>query len=456
MELEKILQEKNELSEIALTYNKDKEYKVKFKEILKEKIKLSEKTALTAGLQCCEDEVVKISHENIIEVLEFAKKEFENNKKFYNDLSKKLDEIKKGLTNNAEFKGLNNQEISILEKKVCEYCPKDEWYLNIGGSPAITTISMYEYSKEDKNVDVFYVGNLVSTTIDALYRNPELIPVFINNKITKAKPRTLCLEDYLGKYRIMITFSEGRELSELQRNSFFKNLQELGTNYKRVLINIGGLNKGEPEEYKNLIEEIRNKVDSNLIYIGTNDFPKDNDKRKKYLEIVLNSDFASMNDVEIKQLYESVNGDKNKKIGEILEDLEEKAKSENIKTNENKILIVHSPNGAILKTYGKYESIPKEKLEEALKFSVIATSYRLASGIYPNKEMIENIASNKIKNLNKEEFEKEFGDESYLKQKKIIGVYSPKLLNIIGDMTGAGATFDGVMMYYLYKIIYIF
>lgn len=418
---------------------------------LEERIVLSEKTALVGITQVTVDANVRMSYEDLMSVLESAS---QGDSRFANNVRELIGKIKSGEQTNGEPKGITNNELDELERKVEKITPRSEWSFAIGGSPAIASVAMHYYARDDDSIDVYFAGNLVQTTIEALRRNPELVPVFGCNKITNDRPRTLSLEDYDGKYRIMIPFSEGRRLSELCRNSFFRYLQDLGKDYKRVMINIAGLNKGKPSEYSGLIEDIRKGVDSVAIYVGTNDFTNEKEEDKKdYLKIVLNSHFASMNDCEVRQLYEAVGGEPSRAIGEILDDIENRASGCGISSERDKILIVHSANGAVIKLYGEYSKLSKEEVKKAVQYAVDATTFRLLTGAYPVRKRIEGQVTQRFRKRNVDIFEKEFGAQRYLNKKGMLYAISPQTTNKLGDTTGAGSTFDGIMMYYLSKLI---
>ncbi|MBI2138326.1 hypothetical protein HYU13_01955 [Candidatus Woesearchaeota archaeon] len=419
---------------------------------LERKIMLSGKTALVAATQCTLDENVRMDDQHLLEVLEYAAG-LPNNPKFTGGVAKFLELFRGGKLNNGELKGATSEDLALIEKKVEEITPKEDWSLAIGGSPAITAVAMERYAEGDTSTDVFFAGNLVRTVIDALIKKPDLLPAFVRNKMTDAKPRTLSLEDYVGKYRVMLPFSEGRNLSELYRNSFFRLLEGLAGDYKQIFLNIAGLNKGTPQEYQRLIEETRERVDAIKIYVGTNDFSSHPiEERKTFLAIAWGADFASLNDFEVRQLYEAVGGSYSRAIGEIIIDLENRAMPLGSPPPADRVLIVHSAHGAVIKPYGKYQQAGEKALHEAIQYAVDGTTFRLQYGDYPSRERVERTVTPKIKVRNHSEFAKEFGDEGYLRENGIIFAASPKNTNPLGDTTGAGATFDGLCMYYLSRL----
>ncbi len=395
------------------------------------------------------DEKVGLTLDEIIEVLLncIPKVKFHEYAERVNEIT---DKLKKGELDDAEIVGLSSNDVFILEGEAAQHLPREEWIEEIGGSPAISAIAAYEYTRNGRSI--FFGGDVVKTVKESLTdKNRIYQSLFEGNKETLAMPRTLSLEDSEGNFKIMLPYSEGRNLNELHSDLLLSRFRVMAQE-NELFIGLGGLNKGEPKDYLALVDEIANERKFAGIFVGTNNFQKYKPGIVMgYLKVCYRADVVSFNDVELMQVYGSLGGNILEKEGEMLKNLDNLAKENGIRVNPHQIKICHSASGAIAYSTGMYaKEINQKDLSEKLQRAVHATSLKYLTGFYPNEGWARH---HKFNSNKKKEFVKDFGSEENLQNNEITYAIAPKINNPEGGLTGLGATFDGVIGHELSKYV---
>ncbi len=404
-------------------------------------------TARVWTTQCTLDEKVRLSDEDIVAILEESTHGIDND--VYIERAKEIiSKVQTGKANDEELRGLGSTELSVVENIALGYLPKEEWIEEIGGSPAISGIADFEYFRNIN--EVFFAGNLVHPVHASLSRkNEKYDHIFEGNKQTHHNPRTLSLEAKSGRFKIMMPHSEGRTIRALCEVALREHLTDISRGNKYVFLGLGGLNKGEPEDYQGLIDRVHDCTDFTGVYIGTNSFGKYTpEKVTKYLQVCYKGDVISFNDAELFQVYRSVGGEKTRDLSEMMSELDQLATAAGIETNPNQIKVCHGASGALLYTTGEYAGLDQDELGNCLRLASDATSLRYKTGEYPCEGWAR---SWDFQDRQEEDFRHEFGNPENIDG--MIHTVAPVIESAQGTTTGLGATFDGIMAGYLSKYV---
>ncbi len=365
----------------------------------------------------------------------------------------------------GEIKDLRDEELEKIERLAKEFVPRTKWVTEIGGSPAISAIAAYTLNNGLSQQRIFFIGNLTGTVKDFLSRAQAYGPLFKyaidTGKTRKHKPRTTSLEEESGTFKIMMAYSSGRKLQELDRGEFTRGILNASSNGGTITIGWGGLNKGEPEEYKTLVETITDLFRDGrrpINYIGTNSFmgyyPG---KLIKYLELINTAaDIVSFNDEELRQIYDKLGMPRNNQtqgnLTDLLVGLDELMEKNGIEPNREQIRICHSSSGAIAYVPDRLSQY-KNAIKEALQKSVDGATYTYLERRNPSARDIETYTQ--TTNCNRRgrqtaKFRRDFG--AIGPNSRVISAIAPKVTNAKGSTTGLGAVFDGILSVYISAI----
>ena len=415
--------------------------------------------------QCTVDYKVKLSREQIIKVLKSTIDKSSASyipNEYYRTQVKDI--LGKGLKE-GEIKGLSDAELQIIENAVAALVPQAEWRIDVGGSPAISAIAAYFYNtKRANSQDVFFVGNVVGTVSDflrdsALYR-PLFKHAISHAKASTHKPRTLSLEDDEGRLKVMIPYSSGRKLSELNMKRFIGQVINASGDCDMVTVGLGGLNKGQPKEYLELVSQLKDLLkESATLYVGTNSFVNYTPGEiLGYCDVMRRAEVVSFNDEELRQVFSKLGGklstevktrrskkQKDKTLIELLLEVDDLIERNQHESNKGQIKICHAPSGVIAcipDSLAEY----KPALQQALESCVDATSYRYLTGIYPFYSQVEDYRAKSPKRQ-EAAFKKDFGPIP----PEIICAAAPSVTKAqaMGNTTGLGAVFDGIFSIYV-------
>ncbi|MFA5855929.1 MAG: hypothetical protein WC867_01100 [Candidatus Pacearchaeota archaeon] len=309
----------------------------------------------------------------------------------------------------------------------------------LGGSPAISARAGYHAYKEFGNARTIYCGSRPNS-IEEFIKEKNLEDLFRHSVPNDYKPSTLCLEN--GKYKLMLSDKKGRELKNLKLNDKF-NIHipdDEGT-----LVAIGGLNKGEPKDYHSLIDYIKSKNPNAGIFIGTNSFSKyitNNEfpKLNGYFDVARRADILSINEAEEDQLHQGLKMcNENKSRTEKLEDM-----------NFEGLVVVHSHAGIKLYLGTSINLEFKGEIKKLVKLACYATTYYIEHGEHvKNMQELNQYYDDKIHVNNSMEYNAVFGNQKDSKRTtSITATYLPPNKRK-GNITGAGAIFDGYLCSFL-------
>lgn len=311
-------------------------------------------------------------------------------------------------------------------------------HADIGGSPAISALAGMHLDAEG----TFYQGNVpnhVATLLQERYE--KFVSQFVQgNPRTEHLPGTLTIEDADGRYKVMISFSEGRELRDLNAG-FYKGLREMGRRYKVPFLAVSGLNKGTPEEYSRLIETAREGNASMGIFVGTGAFNVTASPESYWRTTLSKANIASFNEEELAQT--GIIFSRTDKLAGTLPFIAQKMAEAQ---GRNPIVACHSAAGAIM----SYDGLPRDAAQHALEMAVAGASLRCAAGTYGSEAEIGDFRRTG-KGKNYELFREIMGKGPEELPCGLVGVVAPDLSDhgINGSITGAGATFDGILLNYV-------
>jgi hypothetical protein len=310
----------------------------------------------------------------------------------------------------------------------------------IGGSPAISADVSYLLGRNETFIGkTIYVGTYPNSVQRFVTRHEVLKPLFEGGVKNPHNPGTLCFE--AGKYKLMISNKEGREIKDLQENGGFNiDVHNIAPD-SNVVFAIGGLNKGEPSEYTSLIEWSKRERPECYIFVGTNSFEKqikakDYQTVRGYFEVLRRADVVSMNEAELDQIYEACYRNSDMCRTEKLEQL-----------NLSGIAIAHSADGAI----GHFGTgVSTNKTKKKLLKGILQLSCDATTRIYETGEPLNNLDeafeyAHEVKDRRNEAgFESSFDYKGRYTVSSIAPLVFPGKAK--GNITGLGASFDGYFM----------
>jgi hypothetical protein len=309
----------------------------------------------------------------------------------------------------------------------------------LGGSPAISAEAGYHAHKVFGNGITIY-GGARPESIEGYIRSKGLEDLFSTAIKNDKKPGTLCFEQ--GKYKLMMSDKKGRELENIKENDkycFYVPDQ------KGTLVAIGGLNKGEPKDYHLLIDYIKSKNPDAGIFIGTNSFSRcinncEFPKLNGYFDVARRADILSINEAEEDQLHQALKMCKvEKSRTEKLEDM-----------NLEGLVVVHSHAGVKIYLGTGINLEYKGEIKKLVKLACYATTFYIENARHVNNmEELTEYYKSKIHVNNSLEYNDVFGNQNDSKRTtSITATYLPPDKRK-GNITGAGAIFDGYLCSFL-------
>ena len=263
----------------------------------------------------------------------------------------------------------------------------------------------------------------------------------------------------------MISFSEGRELRDLD-SRFYEAVRGVVEKYDQPIFAISGLNKGTPEEYRCMIQKARDGNPSTKIFVGTNAFkaqprPVGGDVSKIYWKEALDAavrpywdavlseaDIISFSDGELSQTA-GIFSDRFSDLEQPANAIQRVTEKLRQARGKNPIVVCHSAAGAIM----SYDGLPKDTAQHALEMAVHGASLRCARGRYGTESEITDFGA-AVGRRSYPLFNEIMGCSPGKLPPGIVGVVAPDLGNgIKGSITGAGATFDGILVNYVAPLI---
>jgi hypothetical protein len=336
-----------------------------------------------------------------------------------------------------EIKNLNFDQFSLIEKLIHEYTCSNT--TKIGGSPAISAISDYMYNSDFEHVG--FLGNTtdsLSKGLESSEKNERYRFLFSNNNKTTHKPKTLSLESSSGRYKIMIPYSSGRNLSELDADNVIRRSRRYAKN-GGIMFGLGGLNKGSAKEYHKLLNRMQEEISNMYLFVGTNSFKGLSPMTKmEYLSVCYRADIVSFNDEELKQVYTALGGEKDIPLSEMLSDLDKKAQENNIVINPNQIKVCHAKSGAVIFPSSCYEKIPSDVYSSTLNEAVKATSLSFKLDADISRDFVHKLDF-LFGTDQSHEFTSMFGKTN------LPYAVAPLVTSPLGNTTGLGAKFDGIL-----------
>lgn len=393
------------------------------------------------GTQATVDYAIKISDPDIFDFI---------SKSGIKELESMLSSDKKDL----EINITNEQQLEELMKLAEKYSVRETWSIRPGGSPIYSTRSGHElgqcFSSDYNFPEVEYNGLMCASLEDLLKQNPGDDFPRSSAQSNPNRPGTLALESQ--KYKIMLSYTKGRDLSILIRDEFVENLP---SNPQNCLVAISGLNKGEAKDYRGLIESVRTKNPATKIFISTNSFAaKKNETQSEcykrirdVYELLKLADIVSMNDAETSSLYDAIYGPKDLPLAEKFLALDLKGTR-----------ICHAAEGSLLYCNTSPEKIfdsslldefPKQ-IQNFLQWSVDGTSFAYQEGFLPNFTALR-LYSQNVHERQQHSFQTRFLTNKSLSKtlssvpNGMIMAVAPSVPSAKGGLTGAGAVFDGYL-----------
>lgn len=370
-----------------------------------------------------------------------------------------------GIAEKIKNEGMKEGEFSVDDKdiqKAIEFLDKEKLgkkMTTLGGSPLISALyGYYLRNREEKCFPKTYYCGAVPNSVRNFIRdvpNPneksELEEIFSYGVDVDANPGTFSIE--IGKSKIMLSNSSGRELKDLDKNQYLENLQKIIEKHDgKVVLALGGLNKGSPKEYQDFIHSVKEKFPEIMIFVGTNSFTKFSRKEiGEYWEAIKLADIVSFNDEELKAVYDNVHFPENISLGQKLKELEFSG-----------IKICHGAEGAALEVGAKagniannplFKSNPSNFLTSALQYAVDGAAF-----IYDNSQRKGGLTdtalivySENIRERQRAGFRVRFISSEPELANGLVGVMAPTVTRPRGALTGLGAIFDSLFLCYLMK-----
>jgi len=355
-----------------------------------------------------------------------------------------------------EIKCKNRSLFDDVKRSLYEEIPKRNWRLDLGGSPPISALAEMHLGNGLKGIsDAHYAGNLVKSAeyvLDNAYKKFKHRFTYENFK-TEDEPATFSIENNSGESKIMMAFSEGRELSDLsgkKRDQFYIKIGYISNNGKKIIA-FGGLNKGSPEEYAEIISIIRKNEPDVKIFISTNSFKSNEEARKFYQRVLSKADIVSYNEIELRKVYESFEYFPGKKsIVEMLSNLIPVAKKHSVIVNPHQLVVCHSEAGAIINYSGKNT----KEVVNSLEIAVGGASFRYKNGRFGTEDEIKDFISKTTRSYS--QFESIMGCDINDLPEGVLGTVAFDLsdVEVKGSITGAGSTFDGILLSYITPMLF--
>jgi sugar/nucleoside kinase (ribokinase family) len=308
----------------------------------------------------------------------------------------------------------------------------------VGGSPAIAALAGIVLGEE-----VHYGGNIGRPAVNALDKsaNGQYDQFVEGNPITDHSSETIALELLDGSGKVMLSHSEGRGVSDLNMDSLqvkISNLYEIGNG---TILALAGLNKGEPEAYRTLVDVLRQRRSNTHLFVGTNSFGSDEEsieKARQYWDAIIGqADIISMNEQEASAVYKALDGEEAEAtVVEMVQYIDQKTDG---------MVVVHTSAGAVASTNG----FDKDDVQYALEMAVSGATYRYKEGKFGDKKEITNFA--KSNGLAHDAFAEKVGVAHTQMPGDITYAVAHDLSReqTNGNLTGAGATFDGTLLAHL-------
>jgi len=407
----------------------------------------SKKASVAWGTQATMDYKVQVNDKELIkavnscsEILGISKSDREQLKKIEergltSDIEITLDGeiLKEVIEDFIKSKGKNLG----LENKVTN--------IEIGGSPAISAMTGLFLALNLGMPETSYFGNYPLSVQEYVKTSDESLKNLFRNGLRNEKlPGTLSFE--WKPYKLMIAEKAGRKLELLKTNGEYNPTLPKS---EELLVAIGGLNKGEPDQYIALIKEIKKQRPNANIFIGTNSFQSFFDKGEvgkleKYVDVLREGDIISMNEAELNQIYQAIYDRK--------DGLNRTDKLWRL--NLKGLGIVHSHAGSIFYLGTGMKKNLGDVLETIIKRATFSATYYYEKGHHPQSfEDIAEYLNETDTRPNISGYQKDFG---------LDGVDGYKMRNIIAPfvnpetakstITGLGAVFDGYLASFLATI----
>ncbi|MBN2142640.1 hypothetical protein JW711_04890 [Candidatus Woesearchaeota archaeon] len=366
-----------------------------------------------------------------------------------------------------------------MKRAVDNYIEFDSWRKALGGSPSISALAeMHLHLDELVGIsDAYYDGNMVQTAKEIIMHEYDshvnVQDRFLDNAHTNDRPATISLEDVCGSSKLMVSYNPGRKLKDLKEKEFYDRINKIHHKRKadtaqsnpKMIVALGGMNKGTPEEYKNMIDKIMSSHGGARIFVGTNSFKdEENEGGKCYKHVLCEANAVSFNENEIRSVYHDLGGDRTEDLADIVQKFHIQAESNGYIPKTGQIIICHTEGGAI--AYRKpiedgdenENDCDKQKkmFEEALEMAVGGASFRYMNGRFGSSEEIIDFSKTTCRAYDK--FSHLFGRSINELPEGMCGAVSYDLTKPgtpipQGSITGAGATFDGILVSYLAPLI---
>jgi hypothetical protein len=346
-------------------------------------------------------------------------------KKDLEDFISRADAGLNGHQGDLEIKGSTKRLFARIATAFKDHFPEAIYAL--GGSPAISALAGI-YLKNGTHV--FYLGNLPEGAFNIIRDfHGQALNGFAYGSKTDHRPGTFSIERLDGLDKYMLPFSEGRELKDLDMSIFFERLHQIYQKGPTVFA-LGGLNKGKPEEYQELVERIRKENPEMKLFVTTNSFKSPKEAAEYHDRVIRNVHGVSYNDVELDKTHAGLDGRPNAPLIE---------KLQYVADREGPMMtVVHHAEGAV--------AMGPEGMSIALENAVEGATLRYLTGRYHNQT---EIGRSKMRlNHSPARFEEVIGSPVDRLPPGIVYAAAPSLSGLTpdGSITGAGATFDGIYL----------
>jgi phosphomannomutase/phosphoglucomutase len=309
-----------------------------------------------------------------------------------------------------------------------------------GGSPCFSAMHHFLFALEEPNIArAAYAGSFPLSVQEYISSNKHLEPLFELAWRNSYQPRTISFETW--EHKLMLSNSTGRRLQDIRSDDHYHiNLEKLvsSAGNGKIAFAIGGLNKGRPEEYLDLIRWLRHEVPTALVFVGTNSFKKhiqaqDYHTMEKYYDVLKQADLVSMNDAELDQLHQALYGKQSMGLAMKL-----------VTLSHPGLAIVHAAQGAAahLGPNVKNERTTKSLTRGILQLAVDATSRCYETGLHL-KNMQEAIDYGARQDWRRHNVHDAFGTAGH---HDVVYAASPIVAHPLGNLTGIGAIMDSYVM----------
>ena len=306
---------------------------------------------------------------------------------------------------------------------------------DVGGSPAVSALAGIALGG-----NVHYGGNVGEAAEEVLRSryNGQSGRFIDGNPQTADRSETIGLELMGGAGKVMISHSEGRALVDLDEDALVQKIRDLYDTSGNMMLAFAGLNKGQPSAYQDLVTKLRDGRPNTKLFVGTNSFGANGkavERAGQYWgEIIGAGDIISMNELEASAVYRTLGGPEAKPtVVDMVQYIDARTEG---------MVVVHTSAGAVASTNG----FDHDAVRYALEMAVAGATFRYQEGKFGTEKEVADFAGQN--GWAYDGFTQKVGvPHSDVPGDLVYAIaHDLKGQDTKGNLTGAGATFDGTLL----------